>query len=78
MSISDDALRAIVQYYTREAGVRNLEREIAKIARKTVTAIVSGKQKPLRLLQKPEEYLVLFGSGLAKLKPQIRLVLLQD
>ena len=42
LSISDDAIRMMVQRYTREAGVRNLEREIAKVARKAVTAIVSG------------------------------------
>ncbi|MDC1383088.1 endopeptidase La [Candidatus Puniceispirillum sp.] len=45
LTITDDAVRSIIRLYTREAGVRNLEREIAKIARKTVTAIVSGKQK---------------------------------
>lgn len=44
LTITDDAVRAIIRFYTREAGVRNLEREIAKIARKTVTAIVSGKE----------------------------------
>jgi ATP-dependent Lon protease len=43
LSISDDAIRMMVQRYTREAGVRNLEREIAKVARKAVTAIISGK-----------------------------------
>ena len=44
LTITDDAVRSIIRLYTREAGVRNLEREIAKIARKTVKAIVSGKE----------------------------------
>ncbi|SDY07045.1 endopeptidase La [Citreimonas salinaria] len=39
-SITDEALTSIIRYYTREAGVRNLEREIAKTARKAVTKIV--------------------------------------
>ncbi|KIT16272.1 endopeptidase La [Jannaschia aquimarina] len=38
--LGDDALRDMVRYYTREAGVRNLERELAKLARKAVTKIV--------------------------------------
>jgi ATP-dependent Lon protease len=44
-SISDDALRDIIRYYTREAGVRNLEREIAALTRKSVKRILlKGKQ----------------------------------
>ena len=39
-SVSDDALLSMVRVYTREAGVRNLERELAKVARKAVTKIV--------------------------------------
>ncbi|EUK18644.1 endopeptidase La [Commensalibacter papalotli (ex Servin-Garciduenas et al. 2014)] len=42
-SISDDVLHELVRTYTREAGVRNLEREIAKIARKIVRKIVIGE-----------------------------------
>jgi ATP-dependent Lon protease len=40
MSISQNAIRDIVRYYTREAGVRNLEREISKICRKVVKELV--------------------------------------
>jgi ATP-dependent Lon protease len=40
MSVSENAIRDIVRYYTREAGVRNLEREISKICRKIVKELV--------------------------------------
>lgn len=40
-SVSEDALRDIVRYYTREAGVRSLKREVARLARKTLKKIVS-------------------------------------
>src|SRR5690606_15768002 len=42
LSISEDAVRDIVRYYTREAGVRALEREISKICRKTVKRLLSA------------------------------------
>ncbi len=42
-SISDDALRDLIRYYTREAGVRNLERELASLIRKATREIVSKK-----------------------------------
>jgi ATP-dependent Lon protease len=44
-NISDDALRDLIRYYTREAGVRNLEREIANLVRKSVRELVGGKAK---------------------------------
>jgi ATP-dependent Lon protease len=42
LSFTEDALRRIVRDYTREAGVRNLEREIGKVCRKIVTRIAEG------------------------------------
>ncbi len=45
LALKDDALLDIIRFYTREAGVRNLEREIAKIARKAVTKIVTDGVK---------------------------------
>ncbi|HTO85105.1 MAG TPA: endopeptidase La [Methylomirabilota bacterium] len=44
-SISEDALRDIIRYYTREAGVRNLEREIASLARKSIKEILMKNLK---------------------------------
>ena len=43
LTITDDALRRVIRDYTREAGVRNLERQVATIARKVARDIVEGK-----------------------------------
>jgi len=45
MSVTDGALRDITRYYTREAGVRGLDREIAKISRKVVKSILTKKKE---------------------------------
>ena len=45
LQITDDAIRDIIRYYTREAGVRNLERELATIARKAVKEIILRGEK---------------------------------
>ncbi len=49
LALTDDALSSIIQRYTREAGVRNLEREIAKISRKAVTKIVKKEAEKLEV-----------------------------
>ena len=42
-TLADDGLRDLIRYYTREAGVRTLEREIARLARKALRSILEGK-----------------------------------
>jgi ATP-dependent Lon protease len=49
LAFSDDGLKAILRHYTREAGVRTLERELAKIARKTLRQILEGKTDKVEL-----------------------------
>jgi ATP-dependent Lon protease len=46
VEVTDDAVRAVVADYTREAGVRNLERELGKVLRKAATRIASGAATP--------------------------------
>ena len=47
INISDNSILDVIRYYTREAGVRSLEREIAKICRKTIKKIADLKEKKL-------------------------------
>ena len=51
-SISDSALRDLIRYYTREAGVRSLEREIANLVRKATKKIITGKAKKVAVTVK--------------------------
>ena len=48
-SVSEDAIRDLVRYYTREAGVRNLEREIANLARKSIKEILMKNLKKITI-----------------------------
>jgi ATP-dependent Lon protease len=51
-TISDDALRDLIRYYTREAGVRNLERELANLTRKATKEILTKKLDKVALTRK--------------------------
>ncbi|WP_149142916.1 endopeptidase La [Gemmobacter caeruleus] len=76
-AVSDDALNHVIRYYTREAGVRNLEREIAKLARKAVTEILQKKAKTVSVNEaKVEEYLGVqrHRYGLAEKEDQVGVV----
>ena len=52
IAISEGALSAIIRSYTREAGVRNLEREIAAVCRKVAKDIASGKRRSRKITEK--------------------------
>ncbi len=76
-TVTDEALTHVIRYYTREAGVRSLEREIAKLARKAVTEILKGKVKHVEVTpEKAEEYLGVrrFRYGLAEKEDQVGVV----
>ena len=51
-SITDDALRDICRYYTREAGVRSLERELANLTRKSIKHILTSKKDTVRITRR--------------------------
>ena len=75
--VEDSALMAMVRVYTREAGVRNLEREIAKVARKAVTKIVRKEtQKVVVSDENISDFLGVakFRYGLAEKEDQVGVV----
>ncbi len=76
-TIQDDALQEIIRTYTREAGVRNLEREIAKLARKSVKKLVMKEAEEIAItLDNLEDFLGVkrFRYGLAEKEDLIGVV----
>ncbi|NBO20433.1 MAG: AAA family ATPase, partial [Rhodobacteraceae bacterium] len=76
-TVTDAALTEMIRTYTREAGVRNLERELAKLARKAVTQIVQKKAKSVTIdAGGLEEFLGVsrFRYGLAEKDDQVGVV----
>ena len=75
--LADDGLSSIIRYYTREAGVRNLEREIAKVARKSLTKIIKKQTETVRVTaDNIDEFLGVkkFRYGLAEQNDQVGVV----
>jgi ATP-dependent Lon protease len=76
-SIDDDALLTVIRRYTREAGVRNLERELATLARKAVKELLTSKKKTVKLTDKNlEDFLGVprYRYGEAELEDQVGVV----
>ncbi|MAY88052.1 MAG: endopeptidase La [Pseudooceanicola sp.] len=75
--LTDDALTEIIRTYTREAGVRNLEREIAKVARKSLTRIIKGEAESVMVTpENLDEFLGVpkYRFGLAEQEDQVGVV----
>ena len=49
MNLGNDIIKEVIRSYTKESGVRNLEREISKIARKVVKKVVAGEEKEVNI-----------------------------
>lgn len=74
IQVKEDALLKLIRYYTREAGVRNLEREIANVCRKAAKLIVSGDKKRVIVTENTVEDMLgrpRFRYGLAEKENQI-------
>jgi ATP-dependent Lon protease len=75
ISVSDGAIRDLIRYYTREAGVRSLEREVSKICRKVVKALVTkpGQKKILVVPKNLDKYVGVrrYTYGIAEKKNQV-------
>jgi ATP-dependent Lon protease len=76
-AVSDDALQETIRTYTREAGVRNLERELAKLARKAVTKLIKKEVDTVEVTpDNLEDYLGVkkYRYGLAEMEDQVGVV----
>jgi ATP-dependent Lon protease len=76
-SVDDEALKTVIRRYTREAGVRNLERELATLARKSVKELILSKKKSIKITAKNlEDYLGVprFRYGEAELEDLVGVV----
>jgi ATP-dependent Lon protease len=76
-TVDDDALKGIIRRYTREAGVRNLEREVAKLARKAVKEILVGTTTSVKVTpDNLEQYLGVpkYRYGEVELEDQVGIV----
>ena len=74
LQVRNDALMKLIRRYTREAGVRNLERKLATICRKTAKIIISGEQKKVIVTEKRLEDLLgkpIFRYGQMEEKNQV-------
>ncbi|KUJ81725.1 endopeptidase La [Ruegeria profundi] len=75
--LTDEALQKIIRTYTREAGVRNLEREIAKVARKSLTKIIKKEAESITVTpENLDEFLGVpkYRYGLAEQDDQVGVV----
>jgi ATP-dependent Lon protease len=74
LQVQDDAVLKVVRRYTRESGVRNLEREMATVCRKAAKVIVSGEKKKVVVTEKTLEQLLgnpKYRYGLAEVEDQV-------
>ena len=52
MKLDDNIIKEVIRGYTKESGVRNLERDISKLARKVVKKIVAGEEREVQINNK--------------------------
>ncbi|MDV2684869.1 endopeptidase La [Alkalihalophilus lindianensis] len=74
IQVKDEAIQKVIRYYTREAGVRNLERQLATLCRKAAKMIVTGTKKRVILTQKTAEEMLgkpRFRYGIAEVEDQV-------